>query len=73
VLSTIPDGYGYACGTSMAAPHATGVAALLASTYPDAGPEELATLLADSADPLPDEGHGFYGRGLVDALDAVTG
>ena len=72
VLSTIPDGYGYACGTSMAAPHATGVAALLASTYPDAGPEELATLLADSADPLPDEGHGFYGRGLVDALDAVT-
>nr|MBA3575747.1 S8 family serine peptidase [Pseudonocardiales bacterium] len=73
VLSTIPDGYGYACGTSMAAPHATGVAALLASTYPEAGPEELATLLADSADPQPDDGHGFYGRGLVDALDAVTG
>ncbi len=53
VLSTIPDGYGYACGTSMAAPHAAGVAALLASTHPDAGPEQLATMLADGADPLP--------------------
>ena len=83
VLSTIPDGYGYACGTSMAAPHAAGVAALLASTHPDAGPEQLATMLADSADPLPCPtgdgpdaectGDGFYGHGLVDALAAVTG
>ena len=94
VLSTIPNGYGYACGTSMAAPHAAGVAALLASTHPDAGPEQLATLLTDDADPLPcptgDDpdrditsdsaarsdvgctGDGFYGHGLVDALDAVT-
>ncbi|MDQ3885664.1 MAG: S8 family serine peptidase [Actinomycetota bacterium] len=98
VLSTIPDGYGYACGTSMAAPHVAGVAALLASSHPDAGPEQLATLLADGADPLPcptgenpgpsvtsasmgrsggvectgNVGHGFYGHGLVDALDAVS-
>jgi subtilisin family serine protease len=53
VLSTIPGGYGYACGTSMAAPHASGVAALLASAHPDAGPEQLATLLRQQADPLP--------------------
>lgn len=53
VLSTIPDGYGYACGTSMAAPHVAGVAALLASAHPDAGPEQLATLLADGASQLP--------------------
>jgi subtilisin family serine protease len=53
VLSTVPGGYGYACGTSMAAPHASGVAALLASSRPEARPEELATLLRQQADPLP--------------------
>jgi subtilisin family serine protease len=52
VLSTIPGGYGYACGTSMAAPHASGVVALLASSRPEASPEELATLLRQQADPL---------------------
>ncbi|MGH3798754.1 MAG: S8 family peptidase [Pseudonocardiaceae bacterium] len=81
VLSTIPGGYDYACGTSMAAPHASGVAALLASSRPEAGPEELATLLRQRADPLPCDpdvacaggtDHGFYGHGLVDALMTVT-
>ncbi len=52
VLSTIPGGYDYACGTSMAAPHASGVAALLASNHPQARPEELATLLRQQAEPL---------------------
>lgn len=83
VLSTVPGGYGYACGTSMAAPHAAGVAALLASMRPRAEPEELADLLARTADPLPcpppgdgpvctGDGSTFYGGGLVDALAAVT-
>jgi len=53
VLSTVPGGYGYACGTSMAAPHVSGVAALLASVRSKAGPQELATLLRQQADPLP--------------------
>ncbi|MFI1521475.1 S8 family peptidase [Kitasatospora cineracea] len=52
VLSTIPGNkYGYSSGTSMAAPHAAGVAALLASTHPWAGPEQLRTLLVEQADP----------------------
>jgi subtilisin family serine protease len=80
VLSTVPGGYGYACGTSMAAPHVSGVAALLASTRPAASPDELATLLRQQADPLRcsgtdcagDTDNGFYGHGLVDALTAVT-
>ncbi|HEU0127380.1 MAG TPA: S8 family serine peptidase, partial [Pseudonocardiaceae bacterium] len=88
VLSTVPGGYDYACGTSMAAPHASGVAALLASSRPEARPDELATLLRQQADPLPcpgyDEtaradldtncatGNGFYGHGLVNALTAVN-
>ncbi len=85
VLSTVPGGYGYSCGTSMAAPHASGVAALLASSRPSARPDELAALMREQADPLPCPAHtdldtvcagdtinGFYGHGLVDALTAVT-
>jgi subtilisin family serine protease len=85
VLSTIPGGYGYACGTSMAVPHVSGVAALLASSWPDATPAELASLLRRQAEPLPcparypgtaacagDSVNSFTGYGLVDALRAVT-
>ncbi|MGH3911335.1 MAG: S8 family peptidase [Pseudonocardiaceae bacterium] len=87
VLSTIPGGYGYACGTSVATPHVSGVAALLASSWPEAGPEQLAALLRQQADPLPcpagstapqaadcagDMVNSFSGHGLVDALKAVT-
>jgi subtilisin family serine protease len=48
----VPGGYAGSCGTSMAAPHVSGVAALLASTHPDATPKQLAKLLADEADPV---------------------
>ncbi|MEU6122724.1 S8 family serine peptidase [Streptomyces sp. NPDC047123] len=93
ILSTMPGGeYGWLQGTSMAAPHASGVLALLKSTHPKAGPAELQRLLKKQADRLecptaydPDgdgdidavcrsggrNNNGFYGSGLVDALDAV--
>ncbi|GAA2819129.1 S8 family serine peptidase [Kitasatospora paracochleata] len=51
VLSTIPGNkYGYKQGTSMASPHTTGVVALLASTHPWAGPDELRWMLTHQAD-----------------------
>jgi subtilisin family serine protease len=52
VLSTVPGGYASSCGTSMAAPHATGVAALLASSHPEATPKQLTDLLNDEASPV---------------------
>ncbi|WP_338899022.1 S8 family serine peptidase [Streptomyces sp. TG1A-60] len=51
ILSTMPNGeYGYLQGTSMAAPHASGVAALLKSTHPWASPQQLQWLLKAQAD-----------------------
>lgn len=70
VLSTIPAGYDYACGTSMAAPHAAGVAALLASSRPEARPAELAALLRQQADPLPCPAHDNPGYEDPDAVCA---
>ncbi len=53
-LSTITSGgYGYASGTSMAAPHVTGSAALLFSQHPSATPETIKALLFATAQPLP--------------------
>jgi len=53
VLSTIPGGgYGYSQGTSMAGPHAAGVAALALSAHPGLKPGALASLLERTATAL---------------------
>ena len=59
VLSTVinpvtrVNGYGYSQGTSMASPHAAGVAALALSMHPGLQPGALASLLERTAEPLP--------------------
>ncbi|MFI8084965.1 S8 family peptidase [Kitasatospora sp. NPDC086009] len=85
VYSTVPGGgYGMMSGTSMASPHVTGVAALIASTDPSLTPAGIRERLAAQADPQPcpasdtrcvgTEGdNGFFGKGEVDALKAVGG
>ncbi|MFN2203827.1 MAG: S8 family peptidase, partial [Caldilineaceae bacterium] len=52
VLSTYPGGYALAQGTSMASPHAAGVAALIRSQYPNMPSGAVAARLASTADPM---------------------
>ncbi|OAH16516.1 S8 family serine peptidase [Streptomyces jeddahensis] len=80
ILSTMPGGgYEYLQGTSMASPHAAGVAALLKSTHPKATPAQLQWLLKAQADNpgCPTEPYDPDGNGTVDATceggDRVNG
>jgi hypothetical protein len=59
------------CGTSAAAPHAAGVAALMQDAEPSAEPEEIRSALLDSAVPVGAFGACAVGAGLVEAVDAV--
>lgn len=64
--------YYWSAGTSMAAPHAAGVAALAVSAHGKMHPARLRTLLEKSADDLGQPGNDeFYGAGRVNGASAV--
>ena len=69
VLSTLPNNaYGYESGTSMACPHATAVAALIWSHFPNKSASEIRRYLQLSASDLGPEGRDKkFGFGLIDA------
>ncbi|MEU5115376.1 S8 family serine peptidase [Streptomyces longwoodensis] len=69
ILSTMPGGgYGWLQGTSMASPHAAGVAALLKSKHPWATPAQLQALLkAQAVNPGCPESYDQDGNGTQDA------
>ena len=59
-------------GTSMAAPHVTGAAALLISQWPELDSPTIARLLLDTATDLGAPGvDDFYGHGLLNVANAV--
>ena len=76
VRSAVPGGYDSWNGTSMAAPHIAGVAALIRSVDASVTVDEIIDMINDTATPLSDStytGHpnNGYGWGLVDAYKAV--
>ncbi len=72
IRSAFPGGgYAYSDGTSMAAPHVSGVAALLLQANPNLSPDELEAIIKNTAEPLetitPNNNSGW---GLIDAYAA---
>jgi len=70
---TSGTGYGYRTGTSMAAPHVSGVAALLLAQDPSRSNAQLWNIIESTADDLGAAGwDAYYGYGRVNAYRAVT-
>ena len=75
ILSTkLVNQYGLKSGTSMAAPHVSGVAALLFAKYPEWTPHDVQTQIENTADDLDQKNPSFAGKlgaGRINALRAL--
>ncbi len=72
IWSTVPNGYSFMQGTSMASPHVAGAAALLLAVHPDLTPLQIKNQLEQTANNF---GRGFteqMGYGIID-LPALLG
>lgn len=65
------DNYVYYQGTSMAAPHVAGVAALMLSKNAALTPDQVEAMIKSSAKPFPVAFSGGGGAGILDAKKAV--
>jgi subtilisin len=70
IKSTIPGGYSTYKGTSMAAPHVAGAAALLWGDKTEFNNEQVRNALNETANNLGDS--FYFGNGLVDAKAAIS-
>ncbi|PGA88676.1 S8 family peptidase [Bacillus toyonensis] len=68
ILSTLPNNsYGFYSGTSMATPHASGVAALIQSAYPSYSPTEIKNKIMNNTSPLSTLTNKVLTGGLINA------
>lgn len=73
VFSTTRGGYGWAAGTSMAAPAVAAVAALIKQKHPKASVGELKGRVSRATDDLGKPGNDpLYGAGYINAAKAVA-
>jgi serine protease len=80
ILSTCGDdssgsvvyNYKFLAGTSMAAPHVSGVAALMKAVYPQLSPKDMDDLLAAGKITNDIGTANYYGHGLISAFKAVV-
>ncbi|MDX1444395.1 MAG: S8 family serine peptidase [Gammaproteobacteria bacterium] len=73
VFSTISGGWSWSAGTSMASPHAAGVAALIVSKHGKMSPAQLVAKMKQSAIDLGKPGRDdVHGHGAVNAASAVS-
>ena len=75
IWSSVPTGgrfgtYQYFFGTSMAAPHVSGAAALLAGAMPDLTPAQIEEAFQNTAQPIGSSPNNTYGYGLLDVAAA---
>ncbi|WP_439658536.1 S8 family serine peptidase [Lentzea sp. HUAS TT2] len=68
----VDEGHVSLSGTSMAAPHVAGAAAILAAKNPAWSAQDIKTTLMNSAKPYADSGVFDQGAGRVDVARAVT-
>lgn len=71
VLSTVPGGYGWKAGTSMAAPQVAGAAALVKSVNPELNANDVEAKLKDAASVPEGYDKAYYGAGFLDVLGAL--
>lgn len=73
ILSTLPGGYGYASGTSMATPYAAAAAAAVRAKHPALTAAQVRARLTATAQDLGAEGFDpSFGWGIIDPASALT-
>ena len=73
IYSTVPGGgYAYLNGTSMAAPHVTGIAALLWSTDASLTPAQVKQRIISTAQPITALASKIVSSGRASAINALT-
>lgn len=72
ILSSVPGGFELLSGTSMAAPHVAGAAALLAELHPDWSVDQVKSALVLTARPVGNAPSARQGGGLVDLSAAAA-